>query len=113
MTNLTRRSAKYSLIAVVFAALVWTGAAFAPRLIRYVALPAQAAGTTTDAVAHLAGTNAIRLPSEMADKLGIQTCQIESSSLPVRLEMSGTLTLDADYLSHVHCLLYTSPSPRD
>jgi len=49
-----------------------------------------------------AGKDAICLPSELATNLGIQTCTIETSSAPVMLEMSGTLMLDADRLSHVH-----------
>ncbi len=38
----------------------------------------------------------------MAAKIGIQTCTVDASSVPVTLEMSGTLMLDADRLSHVH-----------
>ena len=63
----------------------------------------QSTGGPADAVAHLArGKDAICLPAELAAKLGIRTCTIESSTAPVTLEMSGTLMLDADRLSHVH-----------
>ncbi len=48
------------------------------------------------------GKDAICLPPELAANLGIQTCKVEYSSAPVMLEMSGTLMLDADRLSHVH-----------
>ena len=48
------------------------------------------------------GKDAICLSPELAANLGIQTCKVEYSSSPVMLEMSGTLMLDADHLSHVH-----------
>ena len=51
----------------------------------------------------LSGRERCDLPvPELAANLGVQTASIESSSSPVTLEMSGTLMLDADRLSHVH-----------
>ncbi|MGO9108846.1 MAG: efflux RND transporter periplasmic adaptor subunit [Thermoguttaceae bacterium] len=98
MTISARRFAKYALIAV---GVVSAGAAATPRLIRYLSPPA--AKEAPDAVVQLAaGKDAICLPPELAANLGIQTCTIETSSSPVTLEMSGTLMLDADRLSHVH-----------
>ena len=103
MTISARRFAKYALIVVVLAVVVTVGTVFAPWLTRYLAPPAQAANGGPEAVVQLvAGKDAICLPPEMAAKLGIQTCTVESSSSPVMLEMSGTLMLDADRLSHVH-----------
>jgi cobalt-zinc-cadmium efflux system membrane fusion protein len=48
------------------------------------------------------GKDAISVPTEAAARVGIQTCRVEYSTAPVMLEMSGTLMLDADRLSHVH-----------
>ncbi len=104
MTISARRLAGYALVVIVLAVIVAVGAIFAPWLMRYLqAAATRSTGCPADAVAQLApGKDAICLPAEMAAKLGIQTCTIESSTAPVTLEMSGTLMLDADRLSHVH-----------
>ncbi len=101
MTIPARYYTKYALIAVVLAVTV--GGVLAPRLLRNLAPPANAASGEPDAVVQLAAAkDAICLPPELAANLGVQTCKVEYSSSPVMLEMSGTLMLDADHLSHVH-----------
>ena len=103
MTVSTRRSVKYVLVVTGLAVLVTLGTVFAPSVLRYLARPAQAANDGGEAIAQLApGKDAICLSPETAAKLGVQTCAVETSSAPVTLEMSGTLMLDADRLSHVH-----------
>ena len=88
--------------AVVVVGLVGVAVAATPWLKRYLA-PLQAGNATSDPVAQIvAEQDAICLPPELATNLGMQTCAIETSSSPVTLEMSGTLMLDADRLSHVH-----------
>jgi cobalt-zinc-cadmium efflux system membrane fusion protein len=98
VTISARRFALYALVAVVLAS---AGAAATPWLIRYLT-PPEAGGASEAAVQLAEGKDAISLPPELAANLGIQTCAIETSSSPVMLEMSGTLMLDADRLSHVH-----------
>jgi cobalt-zinc-cadmium efflux system membrane fusion protein len=91
------------LVVTGLAVLVTLGTVFAPSVLRYLARPAQAANDGGEAIAQLApGKDAICLSPETAAKLGVQTCAVETSSAPVTLEMSGTLMLDADRLSHVH-----------
>jgi cobalt-zinc-cadmium efflux system membrane fusion protein len=100
VTISARRFAIYPFLAV---ALVSAAALLTPRLMRYIVPSAEAAKGAPDAIVQLAaGKDAICLPPEMAAKIGIQTCKVEYSSAPVMLEMSGTLMLDADRLSHVH-----------
>ena len=92
---------RFAIYGLVIAGLVGAGLAATPWLKRYLA--PQASTATSDPVAQLvADKDAISLPPDLAGNLGVQTCSIETSSAPVTLEMSGTLMLDADRLSHVH-----------
>jgi cobalt-zinc-cadmium efflux system membrane fusion protein len=47
-----------------------------------------------------AGT--IHLASGVADRLGIHVTDVQKANKPVTVELSGTLSFDADRLSHVH-----------
>ena len=48
------------------------------------------------------GKDSVHLSPETAARLGIHTGPVERSTASVTLELSGTLILDADRLSHVH-----------
>ena len=101
MTISARRFAKYALIVVVLAVCAAGRSHALANSIPCAAgrLPTEA----SDAALSLPpGKDAICLPPELAANLGIQTCKVETPSSPVMLEMSGTLMLDADRLSHVH-----------
>ena len=97
-----RRSAKHALFAIVLASLVTAGIVFAPGRCDTSSPPAQAANGTTVGEIQLSEKDTICLPPGMDERIGVQTCRIENSSSPAMLEMSGTLMLDADRLSHVH-----------
>ncbi len=103
MTISARGLGRYAPLVIVLAVCAALGVVFAPRWVRSFAPPAQAASDATDAASQLApGNDALCVSPEMAAKIGIQTCTVDASSVPVTLEMSGTLMLDADRLSHVH-----------
>jgi len=89
--------------AVACGGLIAGGIYFAPKLLRQVAPPAsEASGEETPAAAEaVAGKDAIRLPREVAVRLGVQTEVVERSTAPMLLELSGTLMLDPDRLAHV------------
>jgi cobalt-zinc-cadmium efflux system membrane fusion protein len=92
-------------MAVVFGGLVAGGAFFAPKLIRHLSPATSEATADDDATApvieRVSGKDAIRLPKEVAARLGVQTEVVESSTAPILLELSGTLMLDSDRLAHV------------
>jgi cobalt-zinc-cadmium efflux system membrane fusion protein len=46
--------------------------------------------------------NVVRLDPSIVERLPIRTSPVQSGSMPLSLELSGTLMLDADKLSHVH-----------
>jgi len=46
--------------------------------------------------------NVVRLDPSVVKRLPITTSPVQSGSVPLSLELSGTLMLDADNLSHVH-----------
>ncbi len=74
----------------------------APAILRYAAPAAtQKPDEEVAAVELAAGKDAIRLPQEVAAKLGICTEPVEHATAPVTLELAGTLMLDSDRLSHV------------
>jgi cobalt-zinc-cadmium efflux system membrane fusion protein len=96
---------KYMAMGVALVGLVAGGAFFAPKLIRHLSPETSEATADDDATApvvdRVSGKDAIRLPKEVAARLGVETEVVESSTAPVLLELSGTLMLDSDRLAHV------------
>jgi cobalt-zinc-cadmium efflux system membrane fusion protein len=90
------------LIVAVLGGAVAGGVLCAPAIIRYVSPAAvQKPGEEAAAVELAGGKDAIRLPQEIAAKLGIQTESVEPATAPVMIELPGTLMLDSDRFSHV------------
>jgi cobalt-zinc-cadmium efflux system membrane fusion protein len=90
--------------AVVCGGLIAGGAFFAPRLLRHFSPEASEASdneTTAPVVQGISGKDAIRLPQEVAARLGVQTEVVENSTAPILRELAGTLMLDPDRLAHV------------
>ena len=61
---------------------------------------AENAAGSTQLVAGQPG--AIRLAPGVAERLGVQTTEVQTADKPIAVELPGTLILDADRLSHVH-----------
>ncbi len=104
MTSVDRRL-KGAVPVVVLAAAVGAGIAYRANLVSLwdgVTTPV-AASTSPAAAPELAKEkDALTLPADVAKGLKVETRAVETSSAPVLLEMSGTLMLDPDRLSHVH-----------
>ncbi len=47
-------------------------------------------------------SGAIRLASGVAERLGVRTTDVQAADQPIVVELPGTLSFDADRLSHVH-----------
>ncbi len=47
-------------------------------------------------------SSAIRLASGVAERLGVRTTEVQRADKPIIVELPGTLSFDADRLSHVH-----------
>ena len=94
---------QYTLMIAALGGVVGGGFLGVPRLIRYLSpeAPKEADESAAEAVEAVAGKDAIRLPKDVAARLGIQTEVVERSTAPLMLELSGTLMLDSDRLSHV------------
>ena len=91
-------------MAVVCGGLIAGGAFFAPKLLRHFSPEASEASdkeAPAPAVQIVSGQGAIRLPQDVAARLGVQTEAVESSTAPILRELPGTLMLDPDRLSHV------------
>ena len=97
---------KFAVMAAAVMAIVGAGPIYAPRLLqRLTPQPSSAsADEAAGGLAQLASgeKDAILLGSDAADRLGIRTVAVESSTMPRTLELSGTLALDSDRLAHVH-----------
>ena len=104
MTSVHRRL-KAAVPAVVLVVAVGAGIVYRANLMSLwagVTTPV-AANTSPAAEPELAKEkDSLTLPAGVAKRLEVQTSAVETSSAPVTLEMSGTLMLDADRLSHVH-----------
>ena len=104
MTSVYRRL-KAAVPVVVLVAAVGAGIAYRANLASLwagITTPV-AANTSPAAAPELAKEkDALTLPADVAKGLKVQTSAVETSSAPVTLEMSGTLMLDPDRLSHVH-----------
>ena len=61
---------------------------------------AEGSADATELVSGQPGT--IRLAPGVADRLGVSTAEVRKACKPVTVELSGTLSFDADRLSHVH-----------
>ncbi len=105
MRTKIRGVVKYTSMIVAFGVLVVGGAFFTPKLICHLSPKTSEAATTDEesapVVELVSGKDAIRLPKEVAAKLGVQTEVVERSTAPILLKLSGTLMLDSDRLSHV------------
>jgi cobalt-zinc-cadmium efflux system membrane fusion protein len=97
------RALQYGLIVAVLLGAIAGGLVCAPTIMRYLshAVAEKPGDETSVASVELAGGNGIRLPREVAVKLGIETERIERATAPVMLDLSGTLMLDSDRFSHV------------
>jgi cobalt-zinc-cadmium efflux system membrane fusion protein len=95
---------KYVSMAVIGGGLIGGGAFLAPMLLRHLSPDAPEAAdseTAAPVVELVSGKDAIRLPKEVAARLGVETEMVERSAAPILLELPGTLMLDPDRLSHV------------
>ena len=61
---------------------------------------AESSDSSTELVPGQSG--AIRLASGVAERLGVRTTQVQTADKPIVVELPGTLSFDADRLSHVH-----------
>ena len=104
MKTQIRGTLKYVSMAVIGGGLIGGGVFLAPMLLRHLSPEASEAADSQAApvVELVSGKDAIRLPKEVAARLGVETEVVEHSAAPIMLELSGTLMLDSDRLSHVH-----------
>ena len=97
---------KWAAVLVVCAAVVAVAFVVGPqvknRLWPQPAEPssAEASASSTELVSGQSG--AIRLASGVAERLGVRTTEVQTANKPVIVELPGTLSFDADRLSHVH-----------
>ena len=61
---------------------------------------AESSASSTELVSGQSG--AIRLASGVAERLGVRTTEVQTADKPIVVELPGTLSFDADRLSHVH-----------
>ena len=60
----------------------------------------ESSADSTELVLGQAGT--IRLAPGVAERLGVRTTEVQTANKPIVVELPGTLSFDADRLSHVH-----------
>jgi len=98
----TARVLQYGVVVAVLGGAIAGGILCAPAIVRHLSPAAGPLPADEGADVQLvSGKDAIRLPQQVAAKLGIQTEQVERATAPVVLELAGTLMLDADRLAHV------------
>jgi cobalt-zinc-cadmium efflux system membrane fusion protein len=98
----TARVLQYGVVVAVLGGAIAGGILCAPAIVRHLSPAAGPLPADEGADVQLvSGKDAIRLPEQVAAKLGIQTEQVERATAPVVLELAGTLMLDADRLAHV------------
>ena len=98
------RVLQYIVLLAVLGGAIAGGVLCAPTILRHLSPAAnqKPGDERSGAAVELAGgKDAIRLPRDVAAKLGIQTERIEPATAPVMLELAGTLMLDSDRFSHV------------
>jgi cobalt-zinc-cadmium efflux system membrane fusion protein len=106
MTVRFRRVAALVLAVLVVAALsgagVWYGPQWARQLLAQKADPAAAADASEGLQLVARTEETVQLPADVVRTLQIQTAVAVRSTAPRSLELSGTLALDPNRLSHVH-----------
>ena len=104
MTSVYRRL-KATVPVVVLVAAVGAGIAHRTSLVSWWSgITTPAAADTSPAAAPELGKekDALALPADVAKRLEVQTEPAQPSTVPSTLELSGSLILDSDRLSHVH-----------
>lgn len=88
------------LAAIAVAVVVWPGVK--SRLWPPSVEPSTAETAANSPELSLGQPGSIRLPPGVADRLGVHTTDAEKANKPITVELPGTLSFDADRLSHVH-----------